>query len=293
MKYINIKELIAQFLAAIHQIHKGSQEEIKAPDKPMHKITIKNLSFIPALSFETLYFNTKVCIDGKNIGTATKYSTGETIFNPNTDGKDYLTNFISERKLIELIDKAVYAAIAERKAIFINAKDNTMSYISPDADESIRKKLIFYGYKFKYVPSCVDYEKLETECFSADTETEGIFEAEVDKDGPHNPNDLLDFGFFFVNIGFGGYDYDEIFWDFRSDMRDSGWPDGSYRDMIICSKYSSSSTFIGNAIIKTNKSIEQLSNEVKCFHIEDKGSGPTIVEHNSNPKIITLDDFLI
>lgn len=270
--------------------------------KPMHKLTLKKL-VRPLSIYGPRWSSADVYIDDTIIGSAHNYgSRDEILFYPNTDGDAYLANFISISDLIELIkqavdaDKAVDADIAkipETNVIFINAKDNTMSYISPDADESIRKKLIFYGYKFKYVPSCVDYEKLETECFSADTETEGIFEAEVDKDGPHNPNDLLDFGFFFVNIGFGGYDYDEIFWDFRSDMRDSGWPDGSYRDMIICSKYSSSSTFIGNAIIKTNKSIEQLSNEVKCFHIEDKGSGPTIVEHNSNPKIITLDDFLI
>jgi len=245
-----------------------------------------------------------VYIDDTIIGHARIYSRDEIIFWPNTDGDAYLANFISISDLIELIkqavdaDKAVDADIAkipETNVIFINAKDNTMSYISPDADESIRKKLIFYGYKFKYVPSCVDYDEKfkETECFSADTETEGFFEAEVDHDGPHNPNDLLDFGFFFLNIGFGGYDYLEIFWKFTSDMRDSVVPDGSYRDMILCSKYSCSSTFIGNAIVKTDKSIEQLSNEVKCFHIEDKGSGPTIVEHNSNPKIITLDDFLI
>jgi hypothetical protein len=66
---------------------------------------------------------------------------------------------------------------------------------------------------------------------------------------------------------------------------------GTYQDLV---SWTTPIPFIGNAIIKTNKyTIEQLSNVVKCFHIEDKGLGPTIVEHYSNPKIITLDDFLI
>jgi len=274
--------------------------------KPMHKLTLKKLVRSSSI-YGARWSSADVYIDDTMIGSAHNYgSRDEILFYPNTDGDAYLANFISISKLIELINKAVDAAqavdadkavdaeIAETKAIFINAKDNTMSYIPPDADENIRKKLIFYGYEFIIGITSVD---CETDCFA---DTRNHLEAEVDKSGPEGSSD---FGFFFINIGFSGYDFEEIFWDFRSDPRSflrsmgrwSGGPDGSYRDMIIYSKkYSYHSTFIGNAIINTNKyTIEQLSKEVKCFHIEDKGSGPTIVEHVSNPKIITLDDFLI
>jgi hypothetical protein len=271
----------------------------------MHKLTLKKL--VRPSSYGTRISSADVYIDDIMIGSAYNYgSPDEITFYPNTHGDAYLANFISISKLFELIikaataDKAVdaeiaeIAEIAETKAIFINAKDNTMSYIPPDADENIRKKLIFYGYEFIIGITSVDGE---TDCFA---DTRNNLEAEVDKNGPDEGSN---FGFFFINIGFGGYDFEEIFWGFRSDSRSwlrsigrwSGEPDGSYRDMIIYSKkYSYHSTFIGNAIINTNKyTIEQLSNEVKCFHIEDKGSGPVIVEHKSNPRITTLDNFII
>ena len=233
----------------------------------MHKLTLKKLVRSSSI-YGPRRSSADVYIDDTIIGHARIYSRDEIIFYPNTDGDAYLANFISISDLFELIkqavdaDKAVDADIAKIpetneifNEIFINAKDNTMSYISTDADESIRKKLIFYGYEFTIGITSVD---CETESFD---DTRNNLWAEVDQSGQTEDGDGSSFGFFFLKKGFTGYFHGQ--------------------------------TFNGNGIITTKYTIDQLSNEVKCFHIEDKESGPTIVEHNSNPKIIPLDDFLI
>ena len=105
----------------------------------MHKLTLKKL--VRPSSYGTRFSSADVYIDDIMIGDARNYGSPDEIrFYPNTHGDAYLANFISISKLFELIkaaaaDKAVdaeIAEIAETKAIFINAKDNTMSYIHLD-----------------------------------------------------------------------------------------------------------------------------------------------------------------
>ncbi len=265
----------------------------------MHKLTLKKL--VRPSSYGTRFSSADVYIDDNMIGSAYNYgSPDEITFYPNTHGDAYLANFISISKLFELIkavaaDKAVHAEIAEiaeTKVIFINAKDNTMSYIRPDAYENIRKKLIFYGYKNNHLSGDWKYDMCycDTECFH---ENDDSLSLEVDGDGPHRAINEVDFGFSSLyQFDFPPYDFYELFLGHEVYyLNDEKANDGSYWDLVNETK---PTPFIGNAIIKTNKfTLEQLSQFIKCFVIQDNGSGPVIVEHDSNPKIISLDDFLI
>ena len=219
------------------------------------------------------------------------------------------------------------------KAIFINAKDNTISYVSSDVDDDTCKKYIYFGYKLVEIA----YRKIrspygdrgywESRRVSTYTrvytysDSNNSLSVVIDECGPERAIAIADFGFSFNGINFCGVlsDYYVYYLDNRNPRNLFSWIstiyqsytkgrefykwistiyqsyteffyEGSYLGLVSQTK---PTPFIGNAIIKTNKSIEELSKVVKCFHIEDKGSGPVIVEYDSNPKIITLDDFLI
>jgi hypothetical protein len=194
------------------------------------------------------------------------------------------------------------------KAIFINAKDNTISYVSSDVDDDTCEKYIYFGYKLVEIA----YRKIgtpggyrgywESRRVSTGVETyadnNNSLSVVIDGYGPRRAITIADFGFSFIGIYFCDvrnvlFDYYLYYLDYRNPGNYTKGQEinkGTYQDLV---SWTAPIPFIGNAIIKTNKSIEELSKVVKCFHIEDKGSGPVIVEYDSNPKIITLDDFLI
>ncbi|NDB85775.1 MAG: hypothetical protein EB127_24195 [Alphaproteobacteria bacterium] len=194
------------------------------------------------------------------------------------------------------------------KTIFINAKDNTMSYVSSDVDVDTCNKYIYFGYNLveiayrKYTIMGHDKGYWESRLVPTGIETyadNNSLSVVIDGYGPRRAITNADFGFSFIGINF--FDVRNVLFDYYLYNLDYSNPGnyikgqemnkGTYQDLVSETK---PTPFIGNAIIKTNKySIEQLSQLIKCFVIQDKGSGPVIVEHDSNPKIITLDDFLI
>lgn len=190
------------------------------------------------------------------------------------------------------------------KAIFINAKDNTISYVSSDVDDDTCEKYIYFGYKLveivyrKIGSPFGDIGYWESRRVPTGVETyadNNSLSVVIDRKGPQRGIAVVDFGFSLTDINFCGvlFDYYLYYLDYRnprSYTKGQEMNKETYQDLVSETK---PTPFIGNAIIKTNKSIEELSKVVKCFHIEDKGSGPVIVEYDSNPKIITLDDFLI
>ena len=194
------------------------------------------------------------------------------------------------------------------KAIFINAKDNTISYVSSDVDDDTCEKYIYFGYKLveivyrKTRSPYGDTGYWESRRVPTGVETyadnNNSLSVVIDRYGPRRAITIADFGFSFIGINFCDvrnalFDYYLYYLDHRNPgnyTKGQEMNKGTYQDLV---SWTTPIPFIGNAIIKTNKSIEELSKVVKCFHIEDKGSGPVIVEYDPNPKIITLDDFLI
>ncbi len=187
------------------------------------------------------------------------------------------------------------------KAIFINAKDNTISYVSSDVDDDTCEKYVYFGYKLVEIVykkgNGRGYWESRRESTGVETyaDNNNSLSVVIDSDGPRRGIAVVDFGFSFTDINFCGVLFDNYVYHFehrnpRNYTKGREIYKGTYQDLVSETK---PTPFIGNAIIKTNKSIEELSKVVKCFHIEDKGSGPVIVEYDSNPKIITLDDFLI
>jgi hypothetical protein len=190
------------------------------------------------------------------------------------------------------------------KAIFINAKDNTMSYVSSDVDVDTCNKYIYFGYKLVEIAYKKNNNKgyWESRLVLTGIETytdNNSLSVVIDQYGPRRAITIADFGFSFIGINFCDvrnvlFDYYLYHFDYRNPgnyTKGQEMNKGTYQDLVSETK---PTPFIGNAIIKTNKySIEQLSQLIKCFVIQDKGSGPVIVKHDSNPKIITLDDFLI
>jgi len=174
------------------------------------------------------------------------------------------------------------------KAIFINAKDNTMSYILLENRDSYRRG-IDEDQVNKYIYSEIGYKSLYSllDILISRSNTWIYVDDEMSREIREN-----DFGFV-IDADLSGFDL-ELYYPYVS-----GYPykyDGTY-DTFIDSNPNRfrGYRFTGNAVIITNDfTLEQLSQMVKCFYMKKIDDPDAVlplfdsIEHSSHPKIIEM-----
>jgi len=150
------------------------------------------------------------------------------------------------------------------KAIFINAKDNTMSYVSSDVDVDTCNKYIYFGYKlveiayrtFRSMGNDTGYWESRLVPTRVDTyaDNNNSLSVVIDHYGPRRAITIADFGFSFNGIYFCDRG-DVLFYLYYYDYRNPGnytkgqeINKGTYQDLV---SWTAPIPFIGNAIIKT------------------------------------------
>ena len=178
------------------------------------------------------------------------------------------------------------------KAIFINAKDNTISYIllensdivfSPDSLDEDKINKYIYG-EIGYKGSLSDFNEI------------GFLQSNtaIYVDCIGYKINQGDWGFF-IHANLSRPDYDHFFYRYSEDIGIREY-DGTYDTFIDPNPNSFGGyRFIGNAVIITNDfTLEQLSQMVKSFYMKKIDDPDAVlprydlVEHSSHPKIVGM-----
>jgi hypothetical protein len=273
---------------------------------------------MPSKSDETHSFTANVYFDRKFAGHASNQgSGGETNFYPNAIGQGFC-DYAGKDYVIELIDNQVHEKITQldkakkirkikkhmsqlhkdesksMKAIFINAKDNTMSYILLDQSSLVLGLDSRDVDKIdKYIYSLMGYKRL-FDLYDIGFEKKQVCEGRIYFD--YGPEEITegDVGFI-INAELNGYEVDHYF-GVRFEFEGCKY-DGTYTTFEDSNPNRFKGfRFIGNAIIiaKVFTSLEQLSQMVKCCYMKKRDNQDAIlprydsIEHSSHPKIVGM-----